>query len=418
MQYCASSTSHMNLRYFFSAIKKHADRLEVLDLYLDSLQSVDALNSLFAKVFQPRIETLRVSLSVNRSASTWAEISFFKGHWHHTLQHLQLHGVRLPSMGYGELRDLRSLVLTASLGQMILNTAEILRALSNSPNLEVLQISSITQLGGELSAENTNPVTPVLLAHLRDITLRLPAASLRAFLRSIQTIKLIYVDIETTMPQEDESAWTKVLLTDEIQPFVQVMESALHSAPQISTYVTGPKMSLWTDSTHNELKRYNASYVHLTFTGNRLAEVGKWMAECLDLGSAKVTLHIEDSTSWMDAVPFILSKFHNTVDLKLDGDESVSQRALDFLCTPLYTDATGSQHFPVPRLASINVQVHEPSSVISMLERRYIQHGSTDATSTRYPLALSRLRLHKDMGSSALHSTIEKRSASGLPGAA
>ncbi|KAG8929846.1 hypothetical protein FRC00_001391 [Tulasnella sp. 408] len=417
LHYYAAFTSHIDLHYFFSAIKRHAERLKGLDLRLALPPSVDALNSLFAKVFPPRLEILRIELRFSGSAAAWPEISFIQGSLHDTLQHLYLHGVRLPPGGYGELRGLRSLMLTPGADRMMLNTAEILWALSNSPNIEMLRIHSITELEGELSAETTYPVTPVRLDHLRDITLRLPPASLHAFLRSIQATALIIVDIRTTMSQEDESAWAEVLLTDEIQPFVQVIETILQSIPAISFSVISPKLNLLAHSKNGNSHTYNAPYVNLEFAGGRLAEVGRWMAKSLDLGSAEVALHIEDkSTLWMDAVPFILSKFHNTLTLKLRVAESISQQAIHFLSTSLYTDSAGSQHFPVPRLIGINALVHEPSSVISMLERRYIQHGSTDVTSSRHPVALSSLILRTDMGQSALHSTLVKRSASGLPG--
>ncbi|KAG9042021.1 hypothetical protein FS837_011441, partial [Tulasnella sp. UAMH 9824] len=148
VQFLTNRFSHIKPRQFLGAIKSHADRLKVLVLDLNSLESFEALNSLFAKVFQPRLETLRISLNVGGSVETSSEISFFKGPWHDALQNLHLHGVRLPPGGYGELRGLSSLQLTPGADQMMLNAAEILRALSNSPNLENLCIKSPTELGG------------------------------------------------------------------------------------------------------------------------------------------------------------------------------------------------------------------------------------------------------------------------------
>ncbi|KAG8929848.1 hypothetical protein FRC00_001393 [Tulasnella sp. 408] len=251
---------HVEPRRFLGAIKGHADRLKVLDLNLDSLESVDASNSLFAKVFRPQLETLQISLSGSGRAATWPEISFFKGPWHDTLQHLSLHGVRLPPGGYGELRGLRSLMLTPNLGEMIRNTAEILRALSNSPSLEHLWIDSLAELGGDLSVGTANLVTPVRMDRLREITLRLPPASLRAVLRSILPIKLIRVDIETTMPQGNKQAWTEVLLTNEIQPFVHVVGSVVDSAGQIFIQVYGRQVELWTGSKNHANHEYKAPH--------------------------------------------------------------------------------------------------------------------------------------------------------------
>ncbi|KAG8910036.1 hypothetical protein FRC00_008991 [Tulasnella sp. 408] len=166
------------------------------------------------------------------------------------------------------------------------------------------------------------------------------------------------------MLQENELAWTEVLLTDEIQPFVQVMESVLDSTPQIFIQFHDRYLELWKESKCHANHQYNTPL----FTGDRLAEVGRWMATSLDLGSAEVTLRIADgSNPWVDMAPFILSKFHNTVELDLEQAESVSRPAIDFLSTPLYTDSAGSQHFPVPRLVSLSARVHDPSSVMSML---------------------------------------------------
>ncbi|KAG8929847.1 hypothetical protein FRC00_001392 [Tulasnella sp. 408] len=246
----AWQVSQIGPGHFLGAIKKHADRLKILDLELDHPRSVDALNALFAKVLPPRLETLRVSLRIGGSAATWPELSFFKGPWHDTLQHLQLEGVRLPPGGYGELRGLRSLLLTPTISPFLLKTTEILRALSNCPNLENLSINSLTEAEGELTVGTGNRMTPVRLDRLRRITLRLPPASLRAVLGSIRPTKLDHVEIETTMPRENKLAWTDVLLTNDIQPFVQVMNSLLQSTSEITIHVDGPKVALWTPSTY------------------------------------------------------------------------------------------------------------------------------------------------------------------------
>ncbi|KAG8929845.1 hypothetical protein FRC00_001390, partial [Tulasnella sp. 408] len=407
---------HIEPRNFFGAIKGYADRWGFLRLRLGSPESLDALNSLCAKVFPPRLKTLQISLSVMRSGAVLPEISFIKGPWHDALQHLDLHGVRLPPGGYGELRGLKFLKLTPIL---LLDVAEILRALSNSPKLESLSIKSLIELGGELSVGTGNLATAVRLDWLRTISLHLPPASLHAILRGIRAPKLTSVGIDTTMPQGDGSAWTEVLLTHEIQPFVQVVESVSNSAPAISFNLIGPKLSFRAGPKLNEPWTDNTPRIRLDFTGDRLNEVARWMAESLHVGSVEAELSIafEDrSTSWIDAFPLILYNFHNIVDLKLTGSESISQRAVNFLSTPLDTDSAGSQHFPCPRLANLHLQVHEPSTVLSMLERRYIQHGSTDVTSTRSPIAPSALCLYTYTVPSVPYRPLVQRLLTALPG--
>ncbi|KAG8923696.1 hypothetical protein FRC00_005941, partial [Tulasnella sp. 408] len=331
--YLEYKTRHIKPRNLFGAIKGHADRLGDLHLSLGYPESVDALNSLFAKVFPPRLKALQISLRVGGNGAVLPEISFIKGPWHDTLQHLDLYGVRLPPGGCGELRGLRFLKLTLI---PVLAVAEILRALSNSPQLESLAITSLIELEGELSVGTGNLATAVCLDWLRTIFLGLPPASLHAILRSIRAPKLTSVGIDTTMPQEDRSAWTEVLLTHEIQPFVQGMESVINSAPATSLDLIGPKLSFVAGPTFGEPWKDNAPRINLGFTGGRLAEVARWVAKSLHAGSVETELFIgfEDrSTLWIDTFPFILYNFHNTVYLKLTGagSESVSQLAIDFL---------------------------------------------------------------------------------------
>ncbi|KAG9042241.1 hypothetical protein FS837_011107 [Tulasnella sp. UAMH 9824] len=279
---------HIQQRQFLGAIKRHAHRLKVLHLGVDR-ELIDALNSIFAK--WERSDMAGDQLFSRDPGTTHFSISL------------------CTALGFP--RELRR--------------ATRPQALSNSPNLESIWINSLNEPGGELTVGMDNLVAPVRLDRLREIILRLPPVLLGAILRSIRPIKLIKVDIETSMPQENQLVWTEVLLTNEIQPFVQVMESVLHSTPQIAFEIKRAHVKLWTESRTCE---YNTPRVEPTFTGDRLAQVGRWLAASLDLGLAKVRLDIADEiTSWVDTVPLILSKFHNTVKLNLDAAESVSQRA-------------------------------------------------------------------------------------------
>lgn len=139
--------------------------------------------------------------------------------------------------------------------------------------------------------------------------------------------------------------------------------------------------------------------------------------ESLALGPAEVTLTLGGiDTPWVDAAPFIFSRFHNIVKLTLYGVDSIGQHTIDCLGIALYTDPAGCSHFPLPKLSYLVVLVNLLPTVISMAERRYGQHRPTDIASMRGPVALTCLRLLAGMGIEASKDSIVQRLALVLPG--
>ncbi|KAG9042024.1 hypothetical protein FS837_011444 [Tulasnella sp. UAMH 9824] len=404
----------MPLNRFFGATKRHKDRWRVLEVILCS--SYKTLNSQISKVSTPQLEKLVVSMELQGYAQVYDttpyEINFIKGAWPGTLRHLCLSCIGVPHGSFTQLRGLKSLEIYQLPPGKELSMAEVFYALANCPELEklLLRIGSRLQERSIFQTTPGYPSLPVRLDRLQELSLLLCPAPLHTFLRNIRTINCTKFNITPAVSFRDELAWTEVLLTAEIQPFVDVMESVLLSASAISIAFGEGSVSLDTET-------QNSKYgVCLRFVGGHSSEVGRWMAESLALGPAEVTVTFSGlDTTWVDATPFILSKFQNIVNLTFYGADSIGQHAIDFLGIPLYTDLAGYSHFPLPRLSYLVVVSDYLPNVISMAERRYGPHGPTDITSTRGPVPLTRLHLLWGTGRVVSEDTLVQQLALALP---
>ncbi|KAG9042023.1 hypothetical protein FS837_011443 [Tulasnella sp. UAMH 9824] len=401
---------HIWLDNFVGAIKQHAKRWKFLDLHFCSSQTLRTVNSRLANVCPPRLERIRVSLKPKETAAALPldppVIEFIKRPWLDALRHLSLDDVGMPFGRYAELRGLKTLEMGSLPHQREVNITELLRALVNCPELEKLLLGNEIVLGEE-------PIsgTPVRLDRLGKINLWLGPAPLHAFLKSIQAVRCTKFHIETSLPREGGARWTEVLLTDDIRPFIRTIQAVLLSVSAIDIEIRNSSVVMDTESEDIETR------VCLVFHGGQPAEVGKWMAKCLAQGQAPVSLDIvAHGMLWIEAIPFILSKFQNTTKLTLHGDETICQHAIEFLGTALHMDPAGNQHFPIPRLTFMGFMVECTPKFISMLERRYGQYGETEVPSVERPVGLIKLRLLGGKEMVALGSALVQQVGSLLPG--
>ncbi|KAG8941258.1 hypothetical protein FRC04_004660 [Tulasnella sp. 424] len=348
----------ISLTNFFILIKEHTGRWRVLELHLIGLDAPIVLSNKLWGVFPRRLERLRVSMRLD-GRGTARHVNFFDGRLPDSLKHFVLAGCRMDSSHCAELRGLATLELSQLPSHQRASVTEIIRILSNCPELEELVLGGAIVLD-EQSAF-LNPGLPVQLDRLRAISLSLEPAPMKAILTAIQVGNCTKFCIEAIKPQRPDSRWTESLLTDGIRPFIRVLESALSSASAISIKIDDNLIALATDPPDSD------SLVRLTFRGRRLAEVGRWMANSLTLGPAPVTLNLAATgTTWIEALPPMLSNFNHIVKLTFVGLNSTYKQAIDFLGTPIHTKATSQHDFPAPRLACMDVMAEYISNLICM----------------------------------------------------
>ncbi|KAG8964436.1 hypothetical protein FRC05_003810 [Tulasnella sp. 425] len=402
---------HIRPGRFLESITEHVDRWEVLELHLIGRDPRIILNSRLGRVFPPRLRRLRVSMEPTgvRSPFHDSKTRLFGGCWPGSLRHFGLVGCSIDPSRSTELQGLVTLEISQLPSQQEVRVAEILQILSNCPGLEKLTLS-----GGILldkppisGIAPPKPRPPVRLNQLREISLSLEPAPMNALLRSMELDNCAQFSVEAIQPPESESAWSESLLTEGVRPFIRALESVLSSASAISIEVYEDLVELSTDPPESDF------VVRLTFRGTGLAEVGRWLADSLTLGTAPVTLYFEiDDAAWMETLPLILSNLDNIVMLTFVGLDATYQHAIDFLGTTIHTETTGHQHFPAQRLACMDVRDEYIPNIIHMTERRQ----AADVADDIRPVKLSWLILRRDLYGESTENETTGRLISALAG--